>query len=141
MNLQANTNFRRGIRFEGFHFALGDFVLSCAQARSLGGSKQFIGVVAEVEYLPLTSIPVAKPILEVCFLMFVVEFFYLNKAFCTLILVSIFRRIRRFISANLFGLKHCQVSQKSVMRHTGIRGELLTIACLHRNSSTSWCQP
>ena len=44
---------------------MGDFVLSCAQASSLGGSKRFIGVIADVEYTPVSSIPLAKPILEV----------------------------------------------------------------------------
>ena len=65
MGVQPPANFRRGIRFEGMKFAMGDFVLSCAQASSLGGSKQFIGVIAEVEYTPIRSISKAKPILEV----------------------------------------------------------------------------
>ena len=65
MNIQPSTNFRRGIRFEGLKFTMGDFVLSCAQASSLAGSKQFIGVIAEVEYLPISSLSMARPILEV----------------------------------------------------------------------------
>ena len=65
LNVQPATAFKRGIRFEGLKFALGDFVLSCAQASSLGGSKHFIGVVAEVEYLPTSSITAAKPVLDV----------------------------------------------------------------------------
>ena len=67
MSIQTAATFRRGIRFEGMKFAIGDFVLSCAQASSLGGSKHFIGVIAEVEYSPNSSIQLAKPILEVCY--------------------------------------------------------------------------
>ena len=66
MGIQPAANFRRGIRFEGLKFAAGDFLLSVAQASNLGGSKQFMGVVAEVEYIPVCSIAMAKPILEVC---------------------------------------------------------------------------
>lgn len=64
MGIQPAANFRRGIRFEGLKFAAGDFLLSVAQASNLGGSKQFMGVVAEVEYIPVCSIAMAKPILE-----------------------------------------------------------------------------
>ena len=65
MNIQASSNFRRGVRFEGLKYSCGDFVVSCAQASSLGGAKQFIGSVADVEYLPVSDVTVAKPILEV----------------------------------------------------------------------------
>ena len=65
VGVQPPAHFRRGIRFEGLKFAMGDFILSCAQASSLGGSKQFIGVIAEVEYTPICSMSMGKPILEV----------------------------------------------------------------------------
>lgn len=65
MNVQPAATFKRGIKFEGLRFAMGDFLFSCAQASSLGGSKHFIGVVAEVEYLPMSSMAASKPIMEV----------------------------------------------------------------------------
>jgi hypothetical protein len=65
LGLQAIAPSRRGIRFEGLKFAMGDFILSCAQATGLGGGKQFLGVVLEVEYLPLLNSTVASPVLDV----------------------------------------------------------------------------
>lgn len=65
LGLQASAPSRRGIRFEGLKFAMGDFILSCAQATGLGGGKQLLGVVLEVEYLPLLNLTVANPALDV----------------------------------------------------------------------------
>jgi len=64
LDLQVIAPARRGIRFEGIKFAIGDFILSCAQAMGVGGGKQFLGVVLEVEYLPLPSSTVATPVLD-----------------------------------------------------------------------------
>jgi hypothetical protein len=65
LGLQITTPARRGIRFEGVKFAMGDFILSCSQAMGVGGTKQFLGVVLEVEYLPLPNSTVANPVLDV----------------------------------------------------------------------------
>ena len=62
----AAAAFRRGIQFEGVKFVLGDFVLFVAQATNIAGSKEFLGVVAELEYSPLPNFDVAQPVLEVC---------------------------------------------------------------------------
>ena len=67
LGFQASAGgIKRGIRFDGVKYVLGDFALFVAQASSTTGSKDFMGVVAEVEYKPLQSIKKAQPILEVC---------------------------------------------------------------------------
>ena len=67
LGFQASAGgIKRGIRFDGVKYVLGDFALFVAQASSTTGSKEFMGVVAEVEYKPLQSIKKAQPILEVC---------------------------------------------------------------------------
>ena len=67
LGFQASAGgIKRGVRFDGVKYVSGDFALFVAQASSTTGSKEFMGVVAEVEYKPLQSIKKAQPILEVC---------------------------------------------------------------------------
>lgn len=61
----GSTVGKRGIQFEGLKYVLGDFVVYIAQASNISGNREFLGVVAEVEYLPLASLSIAAPVLEV----------------------------------------------------------------------------
>ena len=57
LGFQASAGgIKRGVRFDGVKYVSGDFALFVAQASSTTGSKEFMGVVAEVEYKPLQSI-------------------------------------------------------------------------------------
>lgn len=64
LGVQAGS-MRRGIQFEGAKYTLGDFTLFVGQATNMAGSKEFLGVVTEVEYLPLHNVDVAQPMLQV----------------------------------------------------------------------------
>ena len=65
LGLQSNATQRRGTRFEGIRFSMYDFAAYVAQVTELSGSREFLGILVEVEYLPVQSSVVAAPVLKV----------------------------------------------------------------------------
>lgn len=65
LGYQTNTAQKRGVRFEGIRFSLYDFSAYIAQATDSGGSREFLGIIVETEYLPIRSINTAQHVLKV----------------------------------------------------------------------------
>lgn len=64
LGLQPSGGPRRGVQFEGSKYTLGDFKLFIGQATNFSGSREFLSVVAEIEYLPLSSTAAAQSVLK-----------------------------------------------------------------------------
>ena len=65
LGFQMNSPQRTGIKFEGIRFSMWDVAMYVAQATDLGGSREFLGIAVEIEYLPVRSQRVAEKVLTV----------------------------------------------------------------------------